>query len=315
MQLSNFKIEPHNVERLKPFRFLGPKTKYTWSGEWTRNPQTGAVTPAAGTTKTAVTNTNDEYEQLSQNNPYKDYVPASTIENTNYSQDTGIFSKDIERDIENPETVNPMQQGGYLPKAQVGPPPEFMPNPFDPSPYQQRYQEQMNAQPYYRDYINKIKAGDDVSDEERARAEFLFDQTLEPMDQEMMGDYNEFMKTAADPVRKKGNIKNALTVDIPALYRDTMYYTKDITNTLEDIRKKNDYYANLLAQTTGRNEQFGNRGNYTINQLSNSSNFRPDLDGQIQYSQYGGPVVGEELEMTDEEIKKFLKGGGKLRYV
>jgi hypothetical protein len=94
-----------------------------------------------------------------------------------------------------------------------------------------------------------------------------------------------------------------------------MYYTKDITNTLEDIRKKNDYYANLLAQTTGRNEQFGNRGNYTINQLSNSSNFRPDLDGQIQYSQYGGPVVGEELEMTDEEIKKFLKGGGKLRYV
>ena len=94
-----------------------------------------------------------------------------------------------------------------------------------------------------------------------------------------------------------------------------MYYTKDITNALEDDRRKNDYAVNFLAQATGRNEQFGNRGNYTINQLSNSSNFRPDLDGQIQYSQYGGPVVGEELEMTDEEIKKFLKGGGKLRYV
>jgi hypothetical protein len=191
-----------------------------------------------------------------------------------------------------------------------------MPNPFDPSPYQQRYQEQMNAQPFYRDYINKLKAGDDVSDEERARAEFLFDQTLEPMDQEMMGDYNEFMKTAADPVRKKGNIKNALTVDIPALYRDTMYYTKDITNTLKDIGKENDYYANLLEQTTGRNEQFGNRGNDPTNQLANLSNFRPNKSGQNQFAQYGGQFeLGEETEMTDEEIEKFLKGGGKLRFV
>jgi hypothetical protein len=362
MQLQDFKINTEQIERKKPFRFLGPKTQQTWSATWSRNPVTGKIEPAkpgtttttpAATTPAAIPSTTTSppstygiypstpptpspEERLVIETPYQDpndYKQMMEEYNRNKKMNLNNFSTGNQPApfsasdyVGFPESDVPgMKYGGYrfqpggstgyLPKAQVGPPPEIMPNPFDPSPYQQRYQEQMNAQPYYRDYINKIKAGEDVSDEERDRAEFLFDQTLQPMDQEMMGDYNEFMKTAADPITKKDKIKNALTVDIPALYRDTMYYTKDITNALEDDRRKNDYAVNFLAQATGRNEQFGNRGNYTINQLSNSSNFRPDLDGQIQYSQYGGPVVGEELEMTDEEIKKFLKGGGKLRYV
>ena len=346
MQLQDFKIDTKQVDRNKLFKFLGPKTQQTWSATWSKNPVTGKIEPAkpgaATTTPAATTPAASPGTPPAASSPSGTPTTVSSpadsrpnITPTEYMQSQLTlperpFDASWQNTIQNtagprviPTVDKPsmafggyrFQQGGYLPKAQVGPPPEIMPNPFDPSPYQQRYQEQMNAQPYYRDYINKIKAGEDVSDEERDRAEFLFDQTLQPMDQEMMGNYNEFMKTAADPITKKDKIKNALTVDIPALYRDTMYYTKDITNALEDNRKEKDYYANFLAQTTGRNEQFGNRGNYTINQLSNSSNFRPDLDGQIQYSQYGGPVVGEELEMTDEEIKKFLKEGGKLRYV
>jgi hypothetical protein len=452
MQLSNFKIDTEQVDRKGLLKFLGPKTRQTWSGEWTRNPQTGAVTPAAGTTSTttpatsatnttttpaaAVTttpttpaantlpatpaaaaapattttpsifdpmplpvvnnntpetnpnivttetvNTEVEGNQLVANNTNNTNnrtttAPKSNTSNTSRgttNNTTNTGSNNTPNQNNTPNNVNINQQNnrttplvwpgivpgvggtpvnqdlllsnyrkkqdsynylnqitdpfslktriyrqsggstGYLPKAQVGPPPEFMPNPFDPFPYQQRYQEQMNAQPYYRDYINKIKAGDDVSDEERDRAEFLFDQTLEPMDQEMMGDYNEFMKTAADPVRKKGNIKNALTVDIPALYDATMYGARTVTGALDDNRMKRDYLANFMGMAAGP-EEFGNRGNDTVNPLANTSNFRPD--GQNQFAQYGGQFeLGEETEMTDEEIEKFLKGGGKLRFV
>jgi hypothetical protein len=342
MQLSNFKIDTENVERMKPFRFLGPKTRQTWSGEWTRSPQTGAVTPAAGTTSTTPTTTTTTPAAAVTATPATRTIPKSTEEppsafgiNPEMRQLTPEEKLAIDTPYQDPDVLREyqlnkfiynnkdffrnagrmMQQGGYLPKAQVGPPPEIMPRPFDQSPYQQRYQEQMDAHPFYRDYINKIKAGETVSDEERARAEFLFDQTLEPMDQEMMGDYNEFMKTAADPVRKKGNIKNALTVDIPALYDATMYGARTVTGALDDNRMKRDYLANFMGMAAGP-EEFGQRGNYTVNQSANSSNFRPDLDGQIQYSQYGGQFeLGEETEMTDEEIEKFLKGGGKLRFV
>jgi len=376
MQLTNFKIDTEKIDRKGLLKFLGPKTKYTWSGEWTRNPATGEVepkksattstptTPAAGTTTPAVTNTNDEYEE------YKDYVPASTIKDTNYSQDTDIFStKTTERDIENndyidekgnvvipeqqmspeeyyksqlrlpenpdnegglipysiviPETVNSMRQGGYLPKAQIGPPPETM-HPkrrtgFDPSSYQQEYQKaiygETDVDPYYRDYINKIKAGETVTDEERTRANTLFDETLEPMDKKMMGDYNEFMESDPNSMKRKDSIKDATTIDIPAAYDLGMYGARSITGSLDDNRMKRDYLANFMEMAAGP-EEFGQRGNYTVNQSANSSNFRPDLDGQIQYSQYGGQFeLGEETEMTDEEIEKFLKGGGKLRFV
>lgn len=210
------------------------------------------------------------------------------------------------------------QPGGstrYQKKSQVIPPPEIMSNPFDPSPYNQRYQEQMDAHPFYRDYINKIKAGEDVTDEERDRAEFLFDQGLQPIDDEMMSAYNTQMEQGPNTITKEDKVKNAWTVDIPALYDDTMYYAKNITGALDEERNKRNYLAIFLDNATRGNEEYGFRGNYTTNQLSNSSNFRPDLDGQIQYSQYGGSVIGRQVEMTDEEIKKFLKGGGKLRYV
>jgi hypothetical protein len=276
MQLSNFKIEPQKIDRKGLLKFLGPKTKYTWSGEWTRNPQTGAVTPAAGTTKTAVTNTNDEYEQLSQNNPYKDYVPASTIENTNYSQDTGIFSKDIERDIENPETVNPMQQGGY------------------------------RFQPGGGVVMNEVEVTGPGQGLQRMPM-------LSPNYGDLMAATPGLANPTIDNIREP--IKNALTVDIPALYDATMYGARTVTGALDDNRMKRDYLANFMGMAAGP-EEFGQRGNYTVNQSANSSNFRPDLDGQIQYSQYGGQFeLGEETEMTDEEIEKFLKGGGKLRFV
>lgn len=215
-------------------------------------------------------------------------------------------------DFETGKFIPFKQQGGYLPKAQVGPPPEIMPNPFDQSPYQQRYQEQMDTHPFYRDYINKIKAGETVTDEERTRANTLFDETLEPMDNKMMGDYNEFMEFDPNSKKRKDSIKDATTIDYAAAYDKMMYGAKSITNSLNDNMEYRDSLANSMGMAAGP-EQSGQTGNYTVNQ---SANFRPDLDGQIQYSQYDGQFeLGEETEMTDEEIEKFLKGGGKLRFV
>jgi hypothetical protein len=352
MQLSNFKIDTEKIDRKGLLKFLGPKTRQTWSGEWTRNPQTGAVTPAAGTTSTitpatSATNTTTTPAAAVTATPTTPAAntPGTTTPTSPSNTPTTISSSvDIRPNMTPAEymqsqltlpekpfdaswqntlqnTAGPsvdkpsMAFGGYLPKAQVGPPPEIMPRLFDQSPYQQRYQEQMDAHPFYRDYINKIKAGEDVSDEERARAEFLFDQTLEPMDQEMMGDYNEFMKTAADPVRKKDKIKNAYTIDIPAAYDKIMHGALSFTNSLNNNMEYRDSLANSMGMAAGP-EQFGQRGNYTVNQSDTSSNFRPDLGGQDQFAQYGGQFeLGEETEMTDEEIEKFLKGGGKLRFV
>ena len=47
-----------------------------------------------------------------------------------------------------------------------------------------------------------------------------------------------------------------------------------------------------------------------------ATNFRDPQGGQMEYSQEGGQYnVGEEVEMTAQEIAKFIAGGGKLKYV
>jgi hypothetical protein len=319
MQLTNFKINPaEQVERKGLLKFLGPKTRQTWSGEWTRNPQTGAVTPAATTTRAAAVTT-----------PATRTIPKSTQEppsafgiNPGMRQFTPEEKLAIETPYQDPKDYKMMMEEYERNKQRNQ---EFLNNPFGstPQPFSASstvgFTESNVPGMKYGGYKYQ-PGGGVVMNEVEVTGPGQGLQRM-PMLSPNYGDLMAATPGLANPtidtryLMSNEPIKNALTVDIPALYKEGMYYTKDITNTLEDIRKENDYYANLLAQTTGRNEQFGNRGNYTINQLSNSSNFRPDLDGQIQYSQYGGPVVGEELEMTDEEIKKFLKGGGKLRYV
>jgi hypothetical protein len=33
------------------------------------------------------------------------------------------------------------------------------------------------------------------------------------------------------------------------------------------------------------------------------------------FSKYGGSTIGDELEMTDEEIEEFLANGGELEFI
>ena len=306
MQLQDFKINTEQIERKKPFRFLGPKTQQTWSATWSRNPVTGKIEPAKpGTTTTTPAATTPAAIPSTTTSPpstygiYPSTPPTPSPEERLVIETPYQDPNDYKQMMEEYNRNKKMNLNNFSTGNQ--------PAPFSASDYVGFPESDVPGMKYggYR-----FQPGGNVFDMNDEEIRRYVPERMTPI----MPEYGDLM-AATNYTMSDEPIKNALTVDIPALYRKTMDYTKDITNALEDDRRKNDYAVNFLAQATGRNEQFGNRGNYTINQLSNSSNFRPDLDGQIQYSQYGGPVVGEELEMTDEEIKKFLKGGGKLRYV
>jgi hypothetical protein len=285
MQLSNFKIEPHNVERLKPFRFLGPKTKYTWSGEWTRNPQTGATTPAAGTTSATT-------------------PAASTTTNTNNTISNTANTPAATSNVETPPalvtpTINPAKTSPELPDA---------------------FKEyQLN------DFINNNKDFFSNVGKMMQQGGYLFQpggdvpERMTPI----LPNYGDLMAatpglanpTIDDKFIMDDKIKNAYTIDIPAAYDLGMHGALSFTNSLNNNMEYRDSLANSMGMVAGP-EESGQRGNYTVNQSDTSSNFRPDLDGQDQFAQYGGQFeLGEETEMTDEEIEKFLKGGGKLRFV
>jgi hypothetical protein len=273
MQLSNFKIEPHNVERLKPFRFLGPKTKYTWSGEWTRNPQTGAVTPATSTTNTSnTTNTGTAPPPAGVTTTAANaaVIPGNNVPSTNTTSLNNDIFTEINPAPEGKRSFYPMQQGGY-----------------------------------------RFQPGGSVFDMNDEEIRSFVPERMTPISP----NYGDLMAATPGLVKSNEPIKNAYTIDIPAAYDKIMHGALSFTNSLNNNMEYRDSLANSMGMAAGP-EQSGQRGNYTVNQLANSSNFRPDLDGQIQYSQYGGQFeLGEETEMTDEEIEKFLKGGGKLRFV
>ena len=46
--------------------------------------------------------------------------------------------------------------------------------------------------------------------------------------------------------------------------------------------------------------------------------FKPDKQANLRsglFSKYGGSTIGDELEMTDEEIEEFLANGGELEFI
>ena len=76
-------------------------------------------------------------------------------------------------------------------------------------------------------------------------------------------------------------------------------------------------YADNLYVSTPQGKS-GNRGNYLTN--VQGQNYRPDEMGMGSTGFYGntaqkGGQIGEESFMTEEEIKKFIAGGGQLEYV
>lgn len=247
-------------------------------------------------------------EKLILETPYQDPDDYKLLMKERKQNEWLHENKDVLNNAMN--TMSVMRYGGY----------KFQPG--GPTGYEQLLQQNPELTQAdideYRTYVDKIKQG--TADQlDRDRADLFYDNFINPYEQNMNFDSgmdpNEIELPDPNTITGNDEIKNAWTVDIPALYDTGMYYTKGFLNESRNKRDKENYLATFLDNATRGNEQYGFRGNYTTNQLSNSSNFRPNLDGQTQYSQFGGPVVGEELEMTEEEIKKFLKGGGKLRYV
>ena len=86
----------------------------------------------------------------------------------------------------------------------------------------------------------------------------------------------------------------------------------------ETKNAENEMYENLSSNNLYASDSTRDRGDYD----TNSGLFRPDEQGQMQSSQYGGDVYqdggyveGDEVFMTDEEIQEFLANGGDLEFI
>ena len=87
---------------------------------------------------------------------------------------------------------------------------------------------------------------------------------------------------------------------------------------IETNKAENEMYENLSSNNLYASDSTRDRGDYD----TNSGLFRPDEQGQMQSSQYGGDVYqdggyveGDEVFMTDEEIQEFLANGGDLEFI
>ena len=86
----------------------------------------------------------------------------------------------------------------------------------------------------------------------------------------------------------------------------------------ETKNAENEMYENLSSNNLYASDSTRDRGNYD----TNSGLFKPDEQGEMQFSQYGGDVYqdggyveGDEVFMTDEEIQEFLANGGDLEFI
>ena len=93
-------------------------------------------------------------------------------------------------------------------------------------------------------------------------------------------------------------------------------------NRMDDARIARDFYDNFTADNLYASDPSRDRGDYAESGL-----YRPDEQGQIWNSrskQYGGDinfgedpdyVEGDEVYMTDDEIKQYMANGGQVEYL
>ena len=93
-------------------------------------------------------------------------------------------------------------------------------------------------------------------------------------------------------------------------------------NRMDDARIARDFYDNFTADNLYASDPSRDRGDY-----SESGLYRPDEQGQIWYGrskQYGGGinfgedpdyVEGDEVYMTDDEIRQYMANGGQVEYL
>jgi hypothetical protein len=89
-------------------------------------------------------------------------------------------------------------------------------------------------------------------------------------------------------------------------------------NRLDDSKKMEDFYDNFTADNLYASDPSRDRGDYAESGL-----YRPDEQGQVWNSrsaQMGGYIDddfedGEEVYMTDEEIKQYMANGGQVEFI
>jgi hypothetical protein len=122
--------------------------------------------------------------------------------------------------------------------------------------------------------------------------------------------------TNPDDYTTEGKIKQSWEIDPGQVWDNVNYAARSITGGLDENYKKRNHFAQIYGWDPNRQTDDRFRGNYATNQVAAATNFRDPQGGQMEYSQEGGQYnVGEEVEMTAQEIAKFVAGGGKLKYV
>jgi hypothetical protein len=89
-------------------------------------------------------------------------------------------------------------------------------------------------------------------------------------------------------------------------------------NRRDDTKQMEGFYDNLTADNLYASDPSRDRGDYAESGL-----YRPDEQGQTWYgrsAQMGGYVDddfedGEEVYMTDEEIKEYMANGGQIQFI
>jgi hypothetical protein len=122
--------------------------------------------------------------------------------------------------------------------------------------------------------------------------------------------------TNPDGYKTKGKIKQAWEIDPGQVWDNVNYAARSITGGMDENYKKRNQFAQMYGWDSNRETDDRFRGNYATNQVAAAVNFRDPQGGQMEYSQEGGQYnIGDEVEMTAQEIAKFIAGGGKLKYV
>lgn len=138
---------------------------------------------------------------------------------------------------------------------------------------------------------------------------------LKPLGQQMMMDSRKNIADEANFAPEEYTVdykvKNAFNVNYPQAISAANAGVNKLASFL-GRRKEEDFRPLTHEELTGtmaRRQEgtYDEYGNYIPDKQANLSN--------SLYSKYGGSTVGDELDMTDEEIEEFLANGGELEFI
>lgn len=138
---------------------------------------------------------------------------------------------------------------------------------------------------------------------------------LKPLGQQMMMDSRQKIADEANFAPEEYTVdykvKNAFNVNYPQAISAANAGINKLAAFLG--RRQEEDFRPLtqeeLVGTTARRQE----GLY-----SEYGDFKPDKQANLRnslYSKYGGSTIGDELDMTDEEIEEFLANGGELEFI